>query len=43
MAFAVVGSYPRKDDAPDRVKTTGDDPEAVSEAAAWLSERIERR
>jgi molybdenum cofactor synthesis domain-containing protein len=40
--FAVaVGSYPRKDDAPGRVKITGDDPAAVTEAAAWLRERIE--
>jgi len=40
--FAVaVGSYPRKEDAPGRVTVTGDDPEAVSEAAAWLRERIE--
>jgi len=40
--FAVaVGSYPRKEDAPGRVTVTGDDPEAVSDAAAWLRERIE--
>ncbi|KAA9399491.1 competence/damage-inducible protein A [Haloarcula sp. CBA1130] len=36
-----VGSYPRKDDAPGRVKVTGDDPAAVADAAAWLRERIE--
>ncbi|WP_420182213.1 competence/damage-inducible protein A [Haloarcula sp. KBTZ06] len=36
-----VGSYPRKDDTPGRVKVTGDDPAAVAEAAAWLRERIE--
>jgi molybdenum cofactor synthesis domain-containing protein len=36
-----VGSYPRKDDAPGRVKITGDDPGAVADAAAWLRERIE--
>ncbi|WP_324665004.1 competence/damage-inducible protein A [Haloarcula sediminis] len=40
--FAVaVGSYPRKADAPGRVKVTGDDPAAVADAAAWLRERIE--
>ena len=40
--FAVaVGSYPRKDDAPGRVKITGDDPATVADAAAWLRERIE--
>jgi len=40
--FAVaVGSYPRKDDAPGRVTVTGDDPDAVADAAAWLRERIE--
>ncbi|AUG48719.1 competence/damage-inducible protein A [Haloarcula taiwanensis] len=36
-----VGSYPRKDDAPGRVKVTGEDAAAVTEAAAWLRERIE--
>ena len=36
-----VGSYPRKADAPGRVKIAGDDPVAVAEAAAWLRERIE--
>jgi len=36
-----VGSYPKTGDAPGRVKVTGEDPEAVSEAAAWLRERIE--
>lgn len=36
-----VGSYPRKDDTPGRVKVTGDDPAAVADAAAWLRERIE--
>ena len=36
-----VGSYPRSDDAPGRVKVTGDDPTAVQDAAAWLRERIE--
>ncbi|WP_262179246.1 competence/damage-inducible protein A [Haloarcula laminariae] len=36
-----VGSYPRKADAPGRVKVTGDDPAAVADAAAWLRERIE--
>ncbi|EMA20883.1 competence/damage-inducible protein A [Haloarcula argentinensis] len=40
--FAVaVGSYPRKDDAPGRVKITGDDPATVADAAAWLREHIE--
>ncbi|KAA9408339.1 competence/damage-inducible protein A [Haloarcula hispanica] len=40
--FAVaVGSYPRKDDTPGRVKITGDDPATVADAAAWLRERIE--
>lgn len=37
-----VGSYPRKDDEPGRVKVTGEDPAAVADAAAWLRERIER-
>ena len=36
-----VGSYPRKDDTPGRVKVTGDDATVVAEAAAWLRERIE--
>ena len=36
-----VGSYPRKDDTPGRVKVTGEDPATVDEAAAWLRERIE--
>ncbi|WP_254272706.1 competence/damage-inducible protein A [Haloarcula marina] len=36
-----VGSYPRKGDTPGRVKVTGDDPETVIAAAAWLRERIE--
>jgi len=36
-----VGSYPRKDDTPGRVKITGDDPATVADAAAWLRERIE--
>lgn len=36
-----VGSYPRKDDAPGRVKITGDDPATVAEATAWLRARIE--
>ncbi|QIO21427.1 molybdopterin-binding protein [Haloarcula sp. JP-L23] len=36
-----VGSYPRNDDTPGRVKVTGDDPESVERAAAWLYERIE--
>ncbi|MDS0261223.1 competence/damage-inducible protein A [Haloarcula sp. S1CR25-12] len=36
-----VGSYPRKDDEPGRVKITGDDPAAVADATAWLRERIE--
>ncbi|WP_424001803.1 competence/damage-inducible protein A [Haloarcula salina] len=36
-----VGSYPRKADAPGRVKVTGEDAAAVTEAAAWLRERIE--
>ncbi|MBX0322420.1 competence/damage-inducible protein A [Halomicroarcula sp. F13] len=36
-----VGSYPRKDDTPGRVKVTGEDPESVRQAAAWLRERIE--
>ena len=40
--FAVaIGSYPRKEDQPGRVKVTGDDPAAVAEAAAWLRDRIE--
>ena len=38
-----VGSYPRKDDHPGRVKVTGDDPAAVADAIAWLRERIETR
>ncbi len=38
-----VGSYPRKDDAPGRVKITGTDPVAVADATAWLRERIETR
>lgn len=36
-----VGSYPRKDDEPGRVKITGDDPDDVADATAWLRERIE--
>jgi molybdenum cofactor synthesis domain-containing protein len=36
-----VGSYPRKDDTPGRVKVSGEDADAVQEAAAWLRERIE--
>jgi len=36
-----VGSYPRRDDAPGRVKVTGDDPDAVADAAAWLRDRTE--
>lgn len=36
-----VGSYPRKDDEPGRVKITGDEPAAVADAAAWLRDRIE--
>jgi Predicted nucleotide-utilizing enzyme related to molybdopterin-biosynthesis enzyme MoeA len=36
-----VGSYPRKNGEPGRVKVTGDDPAAVVDAAAWLRERIE--
>ena len=36
-----VGSYPRNGDTPGRVKVTGEDPAAVSDAAAWLRERIE--
>ena len=36
-----VGSYPRKADAPGRVKITGDDPATVADAAAWLRKRIE--
>jgi len=36
-----VGSYPRKNDEPGRVKVTGDDPAAVAEATVWLRERIE--
>jgi len=36
-----VGSYPRKDDTPGRVKITGDDPATVADTAAWLRERIE--
>ena len=36
-----VGSYPRKADAPGRVTVTGEEPERVREAAAWLRERIE--
>ena len=36
-----VGSYPRSDDTPGRVKVTGDDATVVTEAAAWLRERIE--
>ncbi|MDQ2073770.1 competence/damage-inducible protein A [Haloarcula sp. NS06] len=36
-----VGSYPRKDDTPGRVKITGDDPATVADAAAWLRKHIE--
>jgi len=36
-----IGSYPRKDDTPGRLKITGDDPAAVADAAAWLRTRIE--
>ncbi|WP_276273492.1 competence/damage-inducible protein A [Haloarcula litorea] len=36
-----VGSYPRKDDTPGRVKVSGEEPDAVREAAAWVRERIE--
>ncbi len=36
-----VGSYPRKDETPGRVKVTGDDPAEVADATAWLRERIE--
>ena len=36
-----VGSYPRNGDTPGRVKVTGEDHAAVSDAAAWLRERIE--
>jgi len=36
-----VGSYPRSDEKPGRVKVTGDDPAAVADAAAWLRDRIE--
>jgi molybdenum cofactor synthesis domain-containing protein len=38
-----VGSYPRKDDTPGRVKITGDDPAAVADATAWLRDQIETR
>lgn len=36
-----VGSYPRKDDAPNRIKITGEDAEAVEAATDWLRERID--
>ncbi|WP_135303564.1 competence/damage-inducible protein A [Haloarcula amylovorans] len=36
-----VGSYPRSDDAPGRIKVTGEDSETVEEAMAWLRERVE--
>ncbi|MBX0296007.1 competence/damage-inducible protein A [Haloarcula nitratireducens] len=36
-----VGSYPRSDDAPGRIKVTGEDSETVAEAIAWLRERVE--
>jgi molybdenum cofactor synthesis domain-containing protein len=36
-----VGSYPRKDETPGRVKVTGDNPAEVADATAWLRERIE--
>jgi molybdenum cofactor synthesis domain-containing protein len=36
-----VGSYPRSEESPGRVKVTGDDPAVVAEATAWLRERIE--
>ncbi|MBV0925714.1 competence/damage-inducible protein A [Halomicroarcula limicola] len=36
-----VGSYPRSDDAPGRIKVTGEDSETVEEAIAWLRERVE--
>jgi molybdenum cofactor synthesis domain-containing protein len=37
----VVGSYPRTDEQPGRVKVTGDDPETVADATAWLRDHIE--
>jgi molybdenum cofactor synthesis domain-containing protein len=36
-----VGSYPRKDEEPGRVKVTGDDPATVAAATDWLRDRIE--
>lgn len=36
-----VGSYPRTDEQPGRVKVTGDDPDTVADATAWLRDRIE--
>lgn len=36
-----IGSYPRGEDTPGRLKITGTDPEAVAAAAAFVSERVE--
>jgi hypothetical protein len=36
-----VGSYPRKDDVPNRVKITGEEPEIVAAVTAFLRERVE--
>jgi molybdopterin-biosynthesis enzyme MoeA-like protein len=36
-----VGSYPRTDEQPGRVKVTGDDPETVADATAWLRDHTE--
>ncbi|WP_323675690.1 competence/damage-inducible protein A [Halorubellus sp. PRR65] len=36
-----VGSYPRGDDTPGRVKVTGTDPDAVAAAAAFVRDRID--
>jgi molybdenum cofactor synthesis domain-containing protein len=37
---AAIGSYPSSD-APNRLKVSGTDPDAVAEAAAWLRERVD--
>jgi len=37
----VVGSYPGRGDTPGRVKVSGTDPHAVTEATAWLRERVD--
>ncbi|NKE37293.1 competence/damage-inducible protein A [Natronococcus sp. JC468] len=36
-----VGSYPRGEDRPGRIRLTGGDPDALEAAASWIDERIE--